>query len=172
MNITDIDDKIIRRARHNFLVQQYTDGQKVKANLVQVKKDLTEAFEQWIVGQGEVVKALEVKVAAGDEDSAEELGEERFKLNGVLEEQKAFVAAAANKTADVFELIAIGRGVLGEALDKKKGATVTDHSIFQAHAYRYEQEFHEDMRALGILVSSAFAFVMDSFYDPCHADLQ
>lgn len=39
---------------------------------------------------------------------------------------------------------------LGELLDKQKGSQVTDQKIFDAHARKYEAEFLEDMRTLGV----------------------
>ena len=43
-----------------------------------------------------------------------------------------------------------GKDALGEKLDGEKGATVTDHSVFDAHAKKYENEYFEDMETLGV----------------------
>ena len=42
MNVTDVDDKIIRRARHQHLLQQYADG---GAQLKQTLDDCSEALK-------------------------------------------------------------------------------------------------------------------------------
>ena len=42
------------------------------------------------------------------------------------------------------------REVLSELIDKWKGANVRDQKIFREHAAKYEQEFLEDMNALGV----------------------
>ena len=47
-------------------------------------------------------------------------------------------------------LLAFASGELGEALDAEKGAGMTDHAIFNAHARKYELEYLEDMAALGV----------------------
>ena len=47
-------------------------------------------------------------------------------------------------------IISICHDPVGEALDKEKGHTVTDHSVFDAHCRKYEQSFMDDMRALGV----------------------
>jgi hypothetical protein len=50
----------------------------------------------------------------------------------------------------VAAVISICNDPLGEALDKEKGHTVTDHAVFDAHCRKYEQSFLDDMRALGV----------------------
>ncbi len=47
-------------------------------------------------------------------------------------------------------LIAVASDELGEFLDKLHGASVTDKAIFDAHARKYEAEYLEDMRLLGV----------------------
>ena len=46
--------------------------------------------------------------------------------------------------------MAAAKSVIAEKLDREKGHLITDHSVFNAHARRYEREFMEDMEALGI----------------------
>lgn len=55
-------------------------------------------------------------------------------------EQESVVAA----------LISTAKDELGEKLDDAMGSTITDHSIFNAHARKFEREFLEDMATLGI----------------------
>ena len=60
---------------------------------------------------------------------------------------------AVKKFADdgaVKAVVAVCKDALGEALDKKLGHTVTDHSVFNAHCRHFEKDYFEDMRALGI----------------------
>ena len=45
MNITDIDDKIIRRARWNYLLENYTTEEHGLEGIV---GDVTEALEVWV----------------------------------------------------------------------------------------------------------------------------
>eukprot|EP01025_Chloroclados_australasicus_P023188 TRINITY_DN23592_c0_g1_i5.p1 TRINITY_DN23592_c0_g1~~TRINITY_DN23592_c0_g1_i5.p1 ORF type:complete len:666 (-),score=62.96 TRINITY_DN23592_c0_g1_i5:249-2246(-) len=46
------------------------------------------------------------------------------------------------------QLLAVGRDVLAEIIDKQKGADITDQSIFRQHAQMYEKEFFQDMEDL------------------------
>lgn len=167
MNITDIDDKIIKRARQNYLVQEYTNTQTKSPSVSNVIADLKAAFTEWIGKQRETVAVLTAKADGGDEDSLDVLAEERFKLDVVIKESTTFEAAATIAKGNngdmnaINNLINIGRSVLGESIDGRRGSTVTDHSIFQAHAYKYEAEFHEDMRALGVREPDAITRVSE-----------
>lgn len=39
----------------------------------------------------------------------------------------------------------MARDALAEYLDREKGGEITDHSIFNEHSKKYENEFFEDM---------------------------
>lgn len=57
----------------------------------------------------------------------------------------------AVKSGNVQSVLSAGREAFMTKLDKERGHTVSDHSIFDAHARRYEDEYFEDMDALGVL---------------------
>lgn len=50
-------------------------------------------------------------------------------------------------------LLKEARDPLAEWLDKKKGATVTEHSIFSKLSQHWESEFHKDMDALNVILN-------------------
>lgn len=159
MNITDLDDKIIIRSRRNHLLKVYSES---AADPVQVEKDIATAFEASLAAQAKKVAAAEAtyqESLAKKERYADEnktaWDEEQAKLKLITDEQAAYlasVAAAASLPSSdrVKKLLSGGKGPLSEWLDASKGASVTDHSIFKAHASYYEKEFMEDMRALGV----------------------
>ncbi|EKX54961.1 cysteinyl-tRNA synthetase [Guillardia theta CCMP2712] len=93
MNITDVDDKIILRARRNHLLKIY------KESCPPLAKD---------------------KLAKLEEDLAKE-----------------------TKSVRVGDLLA-------SKLDEEQGAEIRDQQIFRSHAAFYEQEYHEDMKSLGV----------------------
>ena len=121
-----------------------------------MQKDVTEAYAASLAGQeAKVGVALAALVEAQAknrfvEDSKNAHEEETAKLAVLQAEHRAYLDVAAKQGATVSSLIASGKGVLSEALDRAHGAEVTDHSIFKAHASFFEAEFLEDMRALGV----------------------
>lgn len=51
------------------------------------------------------------------------------------------------------------RDPLAEWLDKKKGAMVTEHSIFTKLSQYWEQEFHKDMDSLNVKLNILFIII-------------
>lgn len=159
VNITDIDDKIILRARQNLLVENLTrdvtDGkismQQLTTMIQEAVKEATEKAEK---------KEKEIEAALTDATDRQD-SRARTEQEGLLEQQKlkrsklaAEVAkitiALDQKNNDAKDLIAAARSVLADKLDLEKGHLVTDHNVFNAHARHYEREYMEDMTALGI----------------------
>ena len=145
--------QIIIRSRRNHLVGQY---EKSATDAAVVAKDIAAAFDASVAAQqGKVDKAAAELVEAQAKnkyvDDSRTAHEEEIAKMGVLQtELKAYQAVAAQAGATPAALIAAGRGPLSESLDRELGASVTDHSIFKAHASFYEAEFLSDMRALGV----------------------
>jgi cysteinyl-tRNA synthetase len=152
VNITDIDDKIIKRARTNKLLEDYAKSVQEKG-LDVVCEDVRKAAQVHLA-------KLEAKRAELDSqvlDASDRRGvDEREKL---LKEQalkagqaKDIIAAveAAIKTGSAEQVVAAGTDPLGEHLDAELGHTVTDHSVFDKHARKFERSYLEDMDALGV----------------------
>ncbi|GBG27733.1 Cysteine--tRNA ligase, cytoplasmic [Hondaea fermentalgiana] len=156
VNITDIDDKIILRARQNKLVDDLKADKSVDFGALSALADeAAQASKEDLFAKRE---KLEQEVAefesAGKkrdlEEAKEQLNMHLQKIEGFDKELAAIEAAKASETKDREALVEAARGVLSKKLDKEKGASITDHDIFNAHARRYEREFMEDMAALGI----------------------
>lgn len=140
MNITDIDDKIIKRARQNYLYEKYVaERHSLKKNLDDAKSvlelfsdtvkkttdpDKKNMLERLVVRMTGAIEALEVAVKSNDEEKTKEAQE-----------------ALLRETKDP----------LSEWLDFEHGVSVTDNSIFVKLPRYWEAQFHEDMDALNVL---------------------
>ncbi|OSD07063.1 hypothetical protein PYCCODRAFT_1359815 [Trametes coccinea BRFM310] len=172
MNITDIDDKIIIRARHNHLI----------SNLRSETTSLTQALidqvrEAWIsYVQSKVSKGLPEteRPSAGAEREqwpklVERFQDKEWRQQGLQRDEKFemhFNAANVTYTAlvkaeeqfksgqtsveNAHALIDLSKDVLALALDKQLGGTVNDHTIFRSLAAFWEAEFFKDMRRLRV----------------------
>uniref|UniRef100_A0A1L8DFF5 Cysteine--tRNA ligase, cytoplasmic n=1 Tax=Nyssomyia neivai TaxID=330878 RepID=A0A1L8DFF5_9DIPT len=139
MNVTDIDDKIIKRARQNHLLEEYLATERSLEVLLQDYEHVLVEFKV-ILGKtldeekktmlqnvskrmGDSMDALTVAIKAGDGKMIEDA-------------RGAFVTAI--------------RDPLAEWLDVQKGHEVTEKSIFERLARKWEEAFHRDMEALNV----------------------
>lgn len=153
MNITDIDDKIIKRARSNYLCDKFIDHFVEK--IYTMKKDLL----------GQVRQAVEnYKIRRKDEQDPAKLE----MINNIESSSKI----AIKDLCDLFEgvpnyghklrqLLEKLRDVIADEQDVQLAHTVSDHQIFKALTLKYEQEFHEDMQRLDVLPPSALTRVSE-----------
>jgi len=155
VNITDIDDKIILRARQNKLMADY----KAKsleagdyASVLEYVEVATVAMRQKLEQK---VRELEEPFPEGTptkqvEKRAEALAEAKFKLEQFGGVEAAVEEVKVGGSNSIEDLIAAAHDALAAQLDKEFGASVTDQMIYQDHARKFEKEFHEDMKALGV----------------------
>ncbi|KAL7489801.1 hypothetical protein ACHAW6_015517 [Cyclotella cf. meneghiniana] len=159
INTTDIDDKIILRARQNELMKQLEEDLNVDFdNLVTMAK---EALEEAKAKSDEKKEGI---LAAIEEATQNKDSRARTEQEGLLEQHlvkrknldrdeiqilEACNNSSKNKDARANLLVA-AKSVLAEKLDREKGHLITDHAVFNAHARKYEREYMEDMAALGI----------------------
>jgi len=155
VNITDVDDKIILRARQNKLMKDYTRNALEKKNLAEVKDYVQKsmlAMRQKLEGK---IKEMEVPMPKDApvkdvEKRQEALKEACFKLNQFMNVEAAVEKLEKEKSQSIDDLIKASHDALAAQLDKELGSSVTDHKIFEEHARRFEREFFEDMTALGV----------------------
>lgn len=162
MNITDVDDKIIRAARQNHLFKEYlqsiTEGKK---SVIQVFQDIAQGFE-----------SLRLQLLSSRTPSSSTTGTEEcnFQLKQLTEQKEAVerlfreIQLQTDSGSDTDDenrelerngccsLTQIGRDalcvyLLDQALRAKRAF---DWNIFQQHAEEYEREFMNDMRALNV----------------------
>jgi len=162
MNVTDVDDKIILRARRNHLLQQYASSQTVGKEVLKFAMEAVQSAQAKQAGKAKEAQALvvaseeEVAQGAGDkkevrsrrDELANAARSEAHKLQRIEDTLAALLALP--ESADVPAVLGVAGDFVAEVLDKEKGAEVTDYNIFRQHAAKYEREFMEDMTSLGV----------------------
>jgi len=136
MNITDIDDKIIMRARQNYLFEVYKEN----FNVDNLKKDVISAL-----------KALSMKISKLDKEA----DKDKIKmLNGQYSTAQKVLDGLGTKLwskQDIEKIFNVCKDPLCSMLDKKQGHTVKDNSIFTKLPKFWENEYFKDMHDLNIL---------------------
>ncbi|KAG1736026.1 tRNA synthetases class I (C) catalytic domain-containing protein [Suillus lakei] len=172
MNITDIDDKIIVRARQNHLFSQFRNSATaLSADLV---SQVSEAWGSYV--RENVSKGLpdEEKPSRGEEEvrwpRIDGLARDQSRKLECLKRDEKFDMhfTAANRTLAAIEaarhslsanqssgdtalsLVDESRDILASALDKKLKDTVTDQSVFRSLAAYWEGQFFKDMARLRV----------------------
>ncbi|XP_075423775.1 cysteine--tRNA ligase, cytoplasmic isoform X3 [Ascaphus truei] len=141
MNITDIDDKIIKRARQNHLFQQYKESKPQAAFLLNdVKTALTPFAEKTNETTDPDKKQMLEKILSAVTAAVRPL-EESLSQTGRDEEIQKHAQILLEEAADL----------LSEWLDTKHGAQVMDNSIFSQLPKHWEGDYHTDMDSLNVL---------------------
>uniref|UniRef100_A0A2R8N507 Cysteine--tRNA ligase, cytoplasmic n=1 Tax=Callithrix jacchus TaxID=9483 RepID=A0A2R8N507_CALJA len=141
MNITDIDDKIIKRARQNHLFRQYREKRPEAAQLLE---DVQAALMPFLVKLNETT----------DADKKQMLERIRHAVQLATEPlEKAVQSRLTGEevTSRVEVLLEEAKDLLSDWLDSTLGSDVTDNSIFSELPKFWEGEFHRDMEALNVL---------------------
>lgn len=158
MNITDVEDKIILRARRKHIMASYLEQE--GSDPERLLQDSIEAVGLAVEKQkGKVEEAEgEVEKAMSEMDSAEK----KKKLEGLQEaaEQEQLLysklASALEKIRGMSsqspkeEVLNVAGDALAARLDEERKASVSDPEIFRAHAAHFENEFNEDMETLNV----------------------
>ncbi|XP_067104731.1 cysteine--tRNA ligase, cytoplasmic isoform X3 [Osmerus mordax] len=139
MNITDIDDKIIKRARQNYLFEQYKEKNPQPAQILQDVLDARVPFQAKLAettdpDKKRMLETLDSGVAAA-----------LVPLQRALEHQQADVQGRAQV------LLEEAKDLLSDWLDNQFGSQVTENSIFSLLPSYWEGEYHKDMDALNVL---------------------
>uniref|UniRef100_A0A669DTP2 Cysteine--tRNA ligase, cytoplasmic n=1 Tax=Oreochromis niloticus TaxID=8128 RepID=A0A669DTP2_ORENI len=141
MNITDIDDKIIKRARQNYLLDQYKEKRPQAAQILQDVLSARTPFQTQLA-------------STTDPDKKQML--ERLD-SAVTASLQPLQAAMESKAADevmrplAHVLLENSKDLLADWLDKQFGSHVTENSIFSLLPKYWEEEYHKDMEALNVL---------------------
>lgn len=140
MNITDIDDKIIRRARQNFLFDEYN------------KKNLP--LEQFVDDVTVSMTSFREK-AAENKDPDKQIMLDKIIAN--VTEAVDILTKAIESTDDENikkardHLQDVSKSPVSDWLDVQFGATVRDKKIFESLTRFWENEYNADMSALNVL---------------------
>ncbi|XP_046665768.1 cysteine--tRNA ligase, cytoplasmic isoform X3 [Homalodisca vitripennis] len=140
MNITDIDDKIIKRARQQHLYAQYISTTR---ELALTLSDTRSAMDLLV----------ENAKKATDPDQRDMLMKLSLRVTAALENLEKAVKSNDEKKIDDAKtvLIDVSRDPLSDWLDKEQGHLVTDNDIFTSLPRHWEAEYHRDMDALNVL---------------------
>ncbi len=151
MNITDVDDKIILRARRNFLVGEYEKKMTDKSKVI---ADSKEAFEYVIAEAQKKVDDVAAQLSTAEKryisDLTDQLQQSKLKYQLNITEKAEFEKLLGNSNASIADIFAKSKGALAAKLDELDAGASVDHAIFKAHTERYETEFLEDLTALGV----------------------
>ncbi|KAK7590199.1 hypothetical protein V9T40_001812 [Parthenolecanium corni] len=147
MNITDIDDKIIKRARQNYLFQKYLEEEHSNDEILSNVRVIAEKLAETIEGtQDNDKKGMFMKLHA-----------DVLNVLSVLEKE----TKPSEKKTDIKKLLSEVKDSYSEFLDSKYGSNINDNSIFTALPRHWENEFHEDMHSLNILDPSVLTRVSE-----------
>lgn len=139
MNITDIDDKIIKRARQNHLHQEYVQG--------------APALDRVLDDYAEVLKLFQARLEENTDP------DKRVMLEGMISRMEAGVKQLTEvvKTTDEGRVaeeqsafLECIKDPLADWLDLHRGALVTENAIFESLPRFWENEFHRDMELLNV----------------------
>ncbi|CAH8855126.1 unnamed protein product [Trichobilharzia szidati] len=142
LNITDIDDKIIKRARQNYLMDEY------------MSKDLDLAVVVGDISKG--IQRIKSKLLTEtDPDKKEYLNNEVDRLISLLSTE------SSDKEDPVIHLIRHARDAIADTLDAAFGHSVNDHKIFEVLSRHFEKEYLADMAALNVIPPSVLVRVTE-----------
>ncbi|XP_072826630.1 cysteine--tRNA ligase, cytoplasmic isoform X3 [Vicugna pacos] len=141
MNITDVDDKIIKRARQNHLFERYRQKPPQAAQLLEDVRTALKPFsvklsETTDPDKKQMLERLERAVALAAAPLEEAVG-------------RSLAGEELDGPAQV--LLEEAKDLLSDWLDSTHGSEVTDNSIFSKLPKFWEEEFHRDMEALNVL---------------------
>ncbi|XP_042528512.1 cysteine--tRNA ligase, cytoplasmic isoform X1 [Dipodomys spectabilis] len=141
MNITDIDDKIIKRARQNHLFERYREQ---KPEAAQLLEDVHSAM-----------KPFSVKLSETTDPDKRQMLERTLQAATLAAEplEQAVHSSLSGEEVDhrTEVLLEEAKDLLSDWLDSTGGSSVTDNSIFSKLPKFWEGEFHKDMEALNVL---------------------
>jgi cysteinyl-tRNA synthetase len=157
MNITDIDDKIILRARQSHLLKEFAaendkDSNDLRGKLKTAWNWFNKKKFEFDNGDWEIFEAVLMKELL-DKKEAGTMSESEVKKLTALEASstfKAFISSAVTSNTVDLDQGAFAE-ILAPWLDDCKGSNVTDQKIFRDLAAYWEADFMEDMGALNVL---------------------
>tara|TARA_R110002050_G_scaffold234729_6_gene370629 strand:- start:442 stop:1197 length:756 start_codon:yes stop_codon:yes gene_type:complete len=146
MNITDVDDKIILRARRNYLFDQFRAANEGTVSQ-KLLDEVTESVAENIASLTKKVAALE-KDGQGSDAAADTARKEakliEGKLNQLKSESGTVISGYLGKDAGAF--LDAYKDSVSIWLDERKGHQFQDNDVIRSHAATFEEEFLQDMK--------------------------
>ncbi|ODV88676.1 hypothetical protein CANCADRAFT_57811 [Tortispora caseinolytica NRRL Y-17796] len=147
-NVTDVDDKIIVRARQNHLFEHFSST----TSVTDAKRTLQKAWP--VYADSKLPGTILDTIAPVSADTP---ASEKVHRAALYDAKTALELSDADK--DKFYELA--HDVLVFYLDKTQGSTITDSSIFRKLAAYWENDFNKDMAALNVLPPTAVTRVSE-----------
>ncbi|KAJ2233066.1 cysteinyl-tRNA synthetase [Coemansia sp. RSA 485] len=162
MNVTDIDDKIILRARQGLLLKQYREKNTTLTE--QLVNDVHAAFLKFVASKLKEPISVDadwlafVNKTNGGTDAQRAKDDEKFPMNykaasaafDAIALARDQLAQGKGSQASAKVLIDASEDVLSLWLDVLHGAEVSDKQIFRDLAAYWEKDFFADMDALNV----------------------
>ncbi|XP_077867451.1 cysteine--tRNA ligase, cytoplasmic-like [Saccoglossus kowalevskii] len=149
MNITDIDDKIIRRARQNYLYEEYKKTVQCPMKLLQDVQPAVKVYQEKLLNETDPdKKTMLEKILKKVED-------------GVTKLKQYLNNDSSQDNSVIQKVLEDSRDVLADWLDAKSGHEVTDNSIFSLLPKYWEEEYHRDMASINVLPADVLTRVSD-----------
>lgn len=186
MNITDIDDKIIVRARQNHLLDEFKKANPTLTSAL--VKDVRKSWSAFLTKKK--LEQFAPPAPAGEDIHEDAIWEEISRLNGdpkwraetlakepmfglwfnaLNESRQAIIAATMAVTAingaspptPSDDLVSASKDILSSSLDDSLKHTVSNHSIFRSLAATWETAYFDDMKRLNVLPPSQLTRVSE-----------
>lgn len=140
MNITDIDDKIIKRARQQHLYENYVLGNHSLEQVLTDQREVLDIFNEAIKTNTDPDKKIMLdRVLTQVTEAVDQL------TKAVELKDAAKIAEARNNYMEK------AKDPISNWLDARDGSKITEQAIFEALPRYWEDEFHKDMTSLNVL---------------------
>ncbi|KNE59999.1 cysteine-tRNA ligase [Allomyces macrogynus ATCC 38327] len=158
MNITDIDDKIILRARQTYLFDQFRKQhvESGKGLTDDVREQVTELWKTYVArtfGDAAAHAWPKFYTKAVTEQTGDLVVDAKrvLKLKQAAAAYDALQQHVKVQSVEALEtVLAASRDIIATALDVNLGHTVTDQQVFRDFAAFWEDDFLKDMDGLGV----------------------
>lgn len=153
MNITDVDDKIIKRARSNYLCDKFIENflnhqNEARSSLL---KEIKVAIENYQLRRADEIDPAKLEMITNISTMS----------NHAINDLDKFISSNCDDKQKLGENLEKLRDVIADYQDEKLAHTVSDHKIFKALTMKFEQEYHEDMQRLDVMPPSALTRVSE-----------
>lgn len=152
-NVTDIDDKIIVRARQNYLFKQFANEVKQTGVTSEIKDKIRKSIDSYTACFKKLDLDAPVDSASNFDKWVSTLPREDLLQKDpkfVMNSNAVSAALHGLEAADNQRFLEGVQDVYVKTLDAEKGATVTDHNVFRDLSSYYEDDFNQDMRKLNV----------------------
>jgi len=153
-NVTDIDDKIIIRARQTYLFEQYVkeldNEDSISGSVLEKTEAAWKTFIQENLPEAPITKDEFKQWSTTVNVSEKQIEKPKFPMY-MKSASSALSAINDHKTISKKEFLDAVKDVIVPVLDKELGSTINDPEIFRALPAYWEKKYDEDMAALNVL---------------------